>query len=74
MELVSLGGARNDGTLGNTGHTVHVVGANLSDTVPMDGCSIVLELVVNRDFDYIALLEVRSGFKAVWTYLPSCIR
>jgi len=43
-----------DSTLSNTGNTILVVRANLSDTMPMDSGGIVSESVDNSDLDHIA--------------------
>lgn len=51
--LVDASGARSNAALGDTRHTVLVIGASLSDTVPMDGGGIGGQAVDDGDFNHI---------------------
>lgn len=51
--LVDARGTRSNTALGDTRHTVLVIGASLSNTVPMDGCGVGGQAVDNGDFNHV---------------------
>lgn len=54
MPLVDSGSAWRNAALSDTWNTVLIVGAILSDTVPMDGCGIIRQCVEHGDLDDIS--------------------
>ena len=81
FERVREAVSRSDRTLGHTVDSIHFHTAKLSDAVPMDRGSIVLEGVCKRDFQLIApaCLNPRTWEGliedfAVWVPEPICIQ
>ena len=52
---------RGDGALGDTGDTVLVVGADLTNTMPVDGGGVVGQQIGNHDFDPVTVIDFDRG-------------
>jgi len=53
LELVDLGVARSESTLGDTVNTVLGCGGQLAKTVPVDRCTVCLHVVVDSNLDVV---------------------